>query len=96
MGLAEAVSLEQKAHIEDLERQQKDLERRQRRGEILPGEVLSQKEKDARLKTFMYAISFSPITPTDSLTTRYLGHTNPQTRTSSMTMTKMRKETIGG
>lgn len=53
IGLAQAVQLEQKAHIEDTERQQRELERKQRRGMILPGEQLTQKEKDARLWAFM-------------------------------------------
>ncbi|KAL4075966.1 hypothetical protein J3A83DRAFT_4089421 [Scleroderma citrinum] len=60
LTMQEAVALEQRAHKEDVARQQRMDERRKRIGLPLKGEILTRKEMDARLWAFL------SYKPTDS------------------------------
>ncbi|KAG8218772.1 hypothetical protein J3R82DRAFT_4447 [Butyriboletus roseoflavus] len=53
LSLQEAVELEQRAHVIDLERQQRSDDRKRRIGLPVKGEVLSRQEIDARIWAFM-------------------------------------------
>ncbi|KAH0840056.1 hypothetical protein J3R83DRAFT_1023 [Lanmaoa asiatica] len=53
LSLQEAVELEQRAHVIDLERQQRSDDRKRRIGLPVRGEVLSRQEMDARIWAFM-------------------------------------------
>ncbi|KIO12837.1 hypothetical protein M404DRAFT_124795 [Pisolithus tinctorius Marx 270] len=53
LTLQEAIALEQRAHVEDLARQQRIDERRRRIGLPVKGEVLTRQEKDARMWAFL-------------------------------------------
>ncbi|KAL4081772.1 hypothetical protein V8B97DRAFT_96872 [Scleroderma yunnanense] len=53
LTMQEAVALEQRAHKEDVARQQRMDERRKRIGLPLKGEILTRKEMDARLWAFL-------------------------------------------
>lgn len=53
LTLQEAVTLEQRAHAEDLARQQRIDERRRRIGLPVKGEVLTRREMDARMWAFL-------------------------------------------
>jgi len=49
------MALEQRAHVAALDRQKQELEKRLQRGLPLPGEILTQEERDARIWAFMNA-----------------------------------------
>ncbi|KAF7301381.1 hypothetical protein MIND_00703300 [Mycena indigotica] len=53
LNMQEAIELEQAAHRADKERQERMLEKRQRRGMPLPGEELTRQEREARIWAFM-------------------------------------------
>jgi len=53
LSFQEAIELEQRAHTQDLERQQKLEEKRKRTGMPLKGEVLTKQEREARIWAFM-------------------------------------------
>lgn len=53
LSLQEAMELEQRAHVIDLERQQRSDDRKRRIGLPVKGEILSRQEMDARIWTFM-------------------------------------------
>lgn len=53
LSFQEAIQLEQRAHAQDMERQRKLEEKRKRTGMPLNGEVLTKKEKEARIWAFM-------------------------------------------
>lgn len=56
LGLAEAIEIEQKAHVAALERQKQKMEKRMQRALTLPGEELTREEREARLLAFMYVL----------------------------------------
>lgn len=49
----EAVEIEQRAHIQDKERHQRAMEKKQRQGLVTEGEMLSRQEREARIWAFM-------------------------------------------
>lgn len=51
------MDLERQAHLQDMERQQRMIERRKRLGMPIRGEVLSREEREARIWAFMF-VSF--------------------------------------
>jgi hypothetical protein len=53
LNLHEAMELEQRAHVIDLERQQRSDDRRRRIGLPVRGEILSRQETEARIWAFM-------------------------------------------
>lgn len=53
LGLAEAIEIEQKAHVAALERQKHKMEKRMQRALTRPGEELTSEEREARLLAFM-------------------------------------------
>lgn len=58
--LEQAMELERKAHMADLEKKQRLEARRIQHGLPGPNEQLTQKERDARIWAFMYAATCSP------------------------------------
>ena len=53
----DAARIEQEAHAQDERRRQEAEERKRRRGLPIKGEVLTEKERAARIWAFMYAAS---------------------------------------
>ncbi|KAJ6516019.1 hypothetical protein C8R45DRAFT_810834 [Mycena sanguinolenta] len=53
MSMQEAIELEQRAHRDDKERQERALERKKRMGIAIPGEQLTREEREARVWAFM-------------------------------------------
>ncbi|KAF7332128.1 hypothetical protein MKEN_00093800 [Mycena kentingensis (nom. inval.)] len=53
LSMQEAIEIEQAAHRADKQRQERILEKRQRRGMPMPGEELTRKEREARIWAFM-------------------------------------------
>lgn len=53
LSFQEAIELEQRAHIQDLERQRRLEEKRKRTGMLSKGEVLTKQEREARIQAFM-------------------------------------------
>lgn len=53
LSLQEAIDLERQAHVQDMERQKRLLEKKQRLGMPIKGEILSRKEREARIWAFM-------------------------------------------
>ncbi|KAF7352896.1 hypothetical protein MVEN_01256900 [Mycena venus] len=53
MSMREAIELEQRAHREDKERQERLLEKKKRMGMSIPGEQLTREEREARIWAFM-------------------------------------------
>ena len=53
LSFQEAIQLEQRAHTQDLERQQRLEEKRKRTGMLLKGEILTKEEREARIWAFM-------------------------------------------
>ncbi|KAJ7068151.1 hypothetical protein C8F01DRAFT_978731 [Mycena amicta] len=60
LSVQEAIELEQAAHRADKERQERLLEKRQRRGMPLPGEQLTRQEREARIWAFMHVPQLYP------------------------------------
>ncbi|KII94686.1 hypothetical protein PLICRDRAFT_96994 [Plicaturopsis crispa FD-325 SS-3] len=55
MSMSEAIALERQAHAQDAERQQLIMEKKRRLGQPIRGEILSRKEREARIWAFMNA-----------------------------------------
>ncbi|TFK76032.1 hypothetical protein BDN72DRAFT_831477 [Pluteus cervinus] len=53
MSLQEAMELERQAHVQDLERQKRAIEKKKRLGLPIQGEVLTRAEREARIWAFM-------------------------------------------
>jgi len=52
--MQEAIDLERQAHAQDLERQQRIIEKKKRLGMPIKGEILTRQEREARIWAFMY------------------------------------------
>lgn len=53
MSMEEAINLERQAHLQELERQRRIQEKKQKYGMPMPGEVLTRAEREARIWAFM-------------------------------------------
>jgi hypothetical protein len=53
LSFQEAIDLQQKAHAQDLERQQQIAERKKRLGLLREGEILTRQEREARIWAYM-------------------------------------------
>jgi len=66
LGLQEAIEIERKAHAADLAKQERERQRRQRKGIPEPDEILTREEKEARIWAFMnYRPSLSDMEDED-------------------------------
>jgi len=53
LSFQEAMEIEQRAHAQDLERQKRNIEKRQKHGLPIDGTVMTREEKEARIWAFM-------------------------------------------
>jgi len=58
LSMQEAIELERQAHLQDQERQSRIAEKKKRLGLPMNGEVLTRKEREARIWAFMCLIPF--------------------------------------
>lgn len=63
LGMDEAIEIEQRAHVHDLQRKQRIEEKRMHHGYPMQNEVMSREEREARIWAFMYVfLSFLSFT----------------------------------
>lgn len=84
----EAIEIEQRAHVHDLQRKQRIEEKRMHHGYPMQNEVMSREEREARIWAFMYVslsfllLSFLPFFP-------FLSSAYPFTSLSSHTLQEL-------